>query len=111
MSNKADAVAVEEHQHLLRIPALVTELDDLLEIRGEPAEESVEPFKVFVEARRELVEQGSEFVRERLRQRDEAVDLVSAIEQLLHVGDEAVDLDRIVEAIGCLLAPRVEGGG
>ena len=109
MADEADAVAVEELKRLLVVPALVAELDDLLEVPRQPREERVEARQVAVETWRELVQQRPQRVAELAGEQDEAVDLVRAIDQLLHMGDEAVDLDRVAEARRRLLAPAIEG--
>src|SRR5687767_5723350 len=109
MADETDAVAVEELERLLLVPALVAELDDLLEVPRQPGQEGVEARQVAMEAGRELVQQRPQRIAELAAKQDEAVDLVRAIDQLLHMGDEAVDLDRVAEARRRLGAPTVEG--
>ena len=65
MGDEADAVPVEKGEDVLVVPALVAELDDLLEVLRQPGEEGVQPFQVLMEAWRQLVEQGPELVSER----------------------------------------------
>src|SRR6476469_9771292 len=55
--NEPNAMAVQQSQDLLVVPALVAELDDLLEVVGQAGEEGVEPLQIPMEARRQLVEQ------------------------------------------------------
>ena len=77
VGDETDAVAVEQRQYVLVVPALVAELDDLLEVAWAAAEEALQPFEVLMQARRQLVEQGAELVPERPGKLDEAVHLLS----------------------------------
>src|SRR6476659_7824239 len=63
-----------------------------------------------MKAGRELVEEWSQFLAEHPRQLNEAVDFGLAAEQLLQMGDEAIDLDRVAKSRRSLLAPTLEGG-
>jgi hypothetical protein len=78
---------------------------------GSRDRKAVEPLEIFVEAWRQLVEQRPERRSERTGERDKLVGRFLAVEELLHVRDEAVDLDRVAEARRRLLAPLVEGRG
>src|SRR5690349_9228858 len=64
-----------------------------------------------MKARRQLVEDGPERVLQSSCEVDEAIDRFPAIQQFLHVGDEAVRLDRVPEPRRSLLPPALEGGG
>src|SRR5438045_4855718 len=108
MRDKADTVSVEKRQYFLVVPALVSKLDDLLQVLRQPREEGIEALDILMQARRQLVEQWPKLLFQRPSQRDEAVDLGLAVEQLLHMRDEAVDLDCVAEARRCLFPPSLE---
>ncbi len=111
VGNEADAVAIEQREDLIVVPAGVAELDDMLEVAGQLLEEIPEPLEVFVEARRQLVEDRAERRLEPAGEGDEIVDFRLAPGELLHVGQETVGLDRIAKARRRFLAPAVEGRG
>src|SRR4051794_40381806 len=110
MSDEARAMTVEQGEDVLVVPTVVAELEDVLDRAREQLQKSGGPGQVFVKAWRQLVEDRAEIGLQAPREIDERIEGLLAVLELLHVGNEAVRLDRVAKAGRRLVVPFVERG-